>query len=211
MDTQFQLSLESESSKPVLPISILPADGEALYHGCIFSNDVSEKWLSYLLNEIPWKRDVVVMYGKTIETSRKVAWFGDRAFDYRYSGRVRTALVWTDRLRELKRIVEENTGESFNSCLLNLYADGDQGMSWHSDDEKELEESSAIASLSFGAERRFDFRRKSDKLKVSVQLGHGSLLVMKGETQKYWQHQIPKTKKVHSARVNLTFRKMREV
>jgi alkylated DNA repair dioxygenase AlkB len=111
----------------------------------------------------------------------------------------------------MKKLVEERTGASYNSCLLNLYADGEQGMGWHHDDENGLGSNSNIASVSFGATRRFDFRHKKSREQVSVVLEHGSLLVMRGTTQACWQHQIPKTKKITTPRVNLTFRQMVEM
>lgn len=192
------------------PFSILPHDGEAIYYGPLFDIQVADNQLDYLLQEIPWKHDEVVMFGRHIITSRKVAWFGDRNFDYTYSGRTRTALEWTPDLRALKSLIEQKTGATYNSCLLNFYADGDQGMGWHSDDEKELSTNPNIASVSFGAIRRFDFRHKQSREKISIMLEHSSLLVMRGTTQSCWQHQIPKSKKVTTPRVNLTFRLMRD-
>src|SRR5699024_713386 len=109
-------------------------------------------------------------------------------------------------LLELKNKIEEETGEEFNSCLLNLYHDGSEGMGWHSDDESDLKKNGTIGSLSLGAKRKFVFKHKTTKEKVEVFLDHGSLLLMKGETQRYWLHTLPPTKKVKSPRVNLTFR-----
>ena len=121
------------------------------------------------------------------------------------------ALPWTNELRVLKKMVEKETGENFNSCLLNLYHDGSEGMAWHSDGETDLEKNGAIASLSFGAERKFCFKHKKTKETVSLILQHGSLLVMKDETQSYWLHRLPPTKKIDHPRINLTFRTIIEV
>jgi alkylated DNA repair dioxygenase AlkB len=115
-------------------------------------------------------------------------------------------LPWTKELLELKTVIEKETGETFNSCLLNLYHNGDEGMAWHSDGEPELKKDGAIASLSFGAERKFVFKHKQTSHKVELILEHGSLLLMKGTTQTHWLHRLPPTKKVRTARVNLTFR-----
>jgi alkylated DNA repair dioxygenase AlkB len=208
MDHQPQLSLSGDEETP--PHNVLPRDGEAIYHGTIFDPPEADSFLQTLLETIPWKSDEVVLFGKHIVTARKVAWYGDRHFDYSYSGSTRTARLWTPELRKIKATVEQHAGIRYNSCLLNLYAEGTQGMGWHSDDEKELDPDSNIASVSFGAERRFDFRHKESHQKVSVILAHGSLLIMRGATQTHWQHQIPKTTKVTSPRVNLTFRRIVE-
>ncbi len=146
------------------------------------------------------------MYGKRYITKRKTAWYGDAAFEYSYSNTTKTALPWTPELLEIKNSVEKLTGHSFNSCLLNFYHNGNEGMSWHSDDEPELGENPIIASLSFGAPRKFSFKHKITKETVSVLLEHGSLLVMKGATQAHWLHAIPKSTKVKTPRINLTFR-----
>lgn len=202
---QFKLEIDGEREPP---FNVLPHGGESIYYGVLLDSSESDSHYDYLLNEISWKNDEAVMFGKHITTARKVAWFGDRNFDYTYSGRTRTALEWTPRLKAMKDLIENKTGARYNSCLLNLYADGDQGMGWHHDDEGGLGPNSNIASISFGAVRRFDFRHKQSKEKVSVMLEHGSLLVMRGTTQACWQHQIPKSKKVTTPRINLTFRLM---
>ena len=141
-----------------------------------------------------------------IITKRKVAWYGDKPFKYTYSKTTKSALPWTKELLELKEIIENQIGEKFNSCLLNLYHNGDEGMAWHSDGEKDLKKNGAVGSLSFGAERKFSFKHKKTKQTVSVYLEKGSLLVMKGTTQINWLHRLPPTKKVKNPRINLTFR-----
>jgi alkylated DNA repair dioxygenase AlkB len=208
MEPQPQLDLHSEEETP--SPNLLPHDGDVRYRGPIFTPSEANAYLQSLLETIPWKSDEVVIFGKPIVTARKIAWYGDRKFDYRYSGRTRTARLWTPELRKIKEVVEQHAGITYNSCLLNLYADGSQGMGWHSDDERELDPDSNIASVSFGAERRFDFRHKKSREKISLMLAHGSLLVMRGFTQTHWQHQIPKTTKVTSPRINLTFRRIVE-
>lgn len=188
------------------PINILSKDGEVNYHGEIMPLDESEFYFHALLNEIDWRCDQAVIFGKHIETKRKVAWYADQQFNYTYSKITKHALLWTQTLLALKTLVEQHTGETYNSCLLNLYHSGEEGMAWHSDGEKDLKENGAIASLSFGATRKFSFKHKQSKEVVSLILKAGSLLVMKGETQKHWLHRLPPTKKVQDARINLTFR-----
>ena len=188
------------------PISLFKKDGIANYYGSIFNEKDADYYLENLFDAIEWRNDEVVIYGKKIVTKRKVAWYGDKPFDYTYSNTTKKALPWTNELFKLKQRAEEETGETFNSCLLNLYHNGSEGMAWHSDDEITLKRNGAIASLSFGAERKFSFKHKQTNDTVSLVLQHGSLLVMQGETQKYWLHSLPSTKKTDEPRVNLTFR-----
>lgn len=185
----------------------LPKDGIVNYYGKIFSDIEANYYLTQLYNAAQWENDAATIYGKLIITKRKVAWYGDHPFSYSYSGHTKKALPWIKELKDLKQIVEEKSNEKFNSCLLNLYHNGEEGMSWHSDAEKELKKNGAIASLSFGAERNFYFKHKIDKnLKVSILLEHGSLLVMKDTTQTNWLHSLPIQKKISNPRINLTFR-----
>lgn len=188
------------------PINILPLDGECNYYGELFNYDDADHYLTYLLAEIPWQHDEARVHSKHIITKRKVAWYGERAFNYTYSNTTKVALPWTTQLLSIKAQVEEKTGENFNACLLNLYHNGSEGMAWHSDGEKDLKKNGAIASLSFGAARKFSFKHKQSKQNVSLVLEHGSLLVMKGETQTHWLHRLPPTTTVSEPRVNLTFR-----
>ena len=188
------------------PRNLLPKDGIVNYYGKLFSPEQANKYFESLLNTIKWRNDEAIIFGKLIVTKRKVAWYGDLDFEYTYSNTTKKALPWTSDLLELKAIVEQRTKETFNSCLLNLYHSGDEGMAWHSDGEKDLKKNGAIASLSFGAERKFSFKHKEEKTNVSLLLEHGSLLVMKGTTQTHWLHRLPPTKTVTKPRVNLTFR-----
>ncbi len=189
------------------PVSnILPIDGDVYYYGRILSIEKSQYYYNQLLHHIQWENDRANIFGKLIITKRKVAWYGDNAYDYTYSNTTKSALPWTNDLKELKEIVEHKSGEVFNSCLLNLYHSGEEGMAWHSDGEKDLKKDGAIGSLSLGAERKFAFKHKSTKQTVAVHLERGSLLVMKGATQKNWLHRLPPTKKVKTPRINLTFR-----
>jgi alkylated DNA repair dioxygenase AlkB len=184
----------------------LPYDGEVNYYGTVLSRKQADLYFELLMSNIEWRNDEAIILGKHIITKRKVAWYGEKPFEYTYSKTTKRALPWTPTLLELKSILEQRTGETFNSCLLNLYHSGDEGMAWHSDGEKDLKKDGAIASLSFGAERKFAFKHKRTGETVSIVLEHGSLLVMKGTTQTHWLHRLPPTKKIHSPRVNLTFR-----
>src|ERR1700761_4716025 len=134
--------------------NLLPYDGAADYYGKVFSAAEAAHHLDQLQNTIEWAHDTIILYGKTIQTKRKVAWYGDRPYTYTYSHTTKKALPWTEDLLLLKHKAEALSGASYNSCLLNLYHDGEEGMSWHSDAEKELQPDGAIASLSFGPERR---------------------------------------------------------
>jgi alkylated DNA repair dioxygenase AlkB len=186
--------------------NLLTDGGTVNYYGKIMPAGTAEHWLKTLLENIDWRNDEAFIFGRQIITKRKVAWYGDRNFEYSYSNTIKRAIIWTADLLALKEIAERISGESFNSCLLNLYHNGNEGVGWHSDGEKDLKENGAIASLSFGAERRFLFRNKKSKETVSIFLEHGSLLVMKDATQKNWLHRLPPDKTISTPRINLTFR-----
>jgi alkylated DNA repair dioxygenase AlkB len=135
--------------------NLLPGDGIVNYYGKLMSASESAAMAQALLDRIEWRNDEAVIYGKRIITKRKVAWYGEESFSYTYSNTTKTALPWTPELLFLKNLAEKHSGETYNSCLLNLYHDGSEGMAWHSDGEKDLRKNGAIASLSFGAERKF--------------------------------------------------------
>lgn len=197
--------LEADKSK-----NWLPYDGTVNYYGKLFTKTQADFYLDKLLTTIEWRNDEAVIFGKKIITKRKVAWYGQKQFQYTYSNTTKHALPWTKELLELKSLIEKETGETYNSCLLNLYHNGDEGMAWHSDGETDLKKDGTIGSLSFGAERKFAFKHKENKQKVELLLEHGSLLVMKDTTQTHWLHRLPPTKKVAQPRVNLTFRTIEE-
>ena len=186
--------------------NLLPKDGTVNYYGKLLNLNEADHLLQILLAHIEWKNDEAIIFGKKIITKRKVAWYGEKEMAYTYSKTTKLALKWTNELLALKIKVEQITGDTFNSCLLNLYHNGNEGMSWHSDGEKELKKNGAIASLSFGAERKFVFKHKESKEQVRFILEHGSLLMMKGETQSYWLHKLPTSKLILKPRVNITFR-----
>jgi alkylated DNA repair dioxygenase AlkB len=186
---------------------LLPRDGTVHAFGPLLPESEATAAFSDLLTELPWQHDEVRLFGKRIVTDRKVSWHGDIPFSYTYSGIQRTAQPWTPTLAALKARIEAATSTTYNSCLANLYHHGGEGMAWHSDDESMLAYHAPIASLSLGAARRFDFKHKTDPtLRVSIHLDHGHLLLMRDETQTHWLHALPKTKKVLTPRINLTFR-----
>lgn len=177
-----------------------------VYHSNFISQNQALEFYESLLNEVDFQFDTVKMFGKTIITKRLYAWHGDHPFDYAYSGKSRIAQPWTPTLLDIKNRVEQHSKSKFNCCLLNFYADGNQGMSWHSDDEKVMQENGAIASVSLGADRPFEFKHKTLDLRKKIILENGSLLLMHGETQKNYLHQLPKSSKIKKDRINLTFR-----
>ncbi|WP_417360155.1 alpha-ketoglutarate-dependent dioxygenase AlkB family protein [Galbibacter sp.] len=198
------MDLFSHSNNP--SENLLPYQGIVNYYGLIMDATKAAHFYRILMDTISWQNDRAIIFGKLIITKREVAWYADQPFSYSYSNTTKTALPWTKELLELKSLVESYTNESFNSCLLNLYHDGNQSMAWHSDAEKDLKENGAIASLSLGAQRKFAFKHKTTKETRAIHLPSGSLLVMKGETQRHWLHRLPPTKKINQPRINLTFR-----
>ncbi|WP_310588694.1 alpha-ketoglutarate-dependent dioxygenase AlkB [Jiulongibacter sediminis] len=186
--------------------NLLPKDGIVHYFGWVYDVVESSQIFDKLWTEIDWRNDEAFIYGKRIVTKRKVAWYGDEPFEYTYSKTTKTALLWTEELLKIKQKTEEVSGETYNSCLLNLYHDGSEAMGWHADNESEMKPEGAIASWSFGAERKFALKHKESKETMEVWLENGSLLLMKGATQKHWLHRLPPTKKVKAPRINLTFR-----
>lgn len=186
--------------------NILPFDGVTNYYGKVLSAKKAQDYFNILMESIEWKNDEALIFGKLIITKRKVAWYGNEEYEYTYSKITKKANLWTPELLELKELVEKESGETYNSCLLNLYHSGEEGMAYHSDGEKMLKKNGAIASLSLGAERKFSFKHKENKQRVDIFLERGSLLVMKEGTQQNWLHRLPPTKKVTTPRINLTFR-----
>ena len=186
--------------------NLLPYDGMVQYYGKLLDQAEANDYFDILMKTIDWRNDEAIMFGKRIVTKRKVAWYGEKPFEYTYSNVTKYALPFTSELQALRSLAETATGETYNSCLLNLYHDGTEGMAWHSDGEPDLKKDGAIASLSFGAERKFAFKHKQSGEKIELQLAHGSLLVMKGKTQACWLHRLPPSRLVKAPRINLTFR-----
>ncbi|QHL89447.1 alpha-ketoglutarate-dependent dioxygenase AlkB [Nibribacter ruber] len=163
-----------------------------------------------LQNEVAWRQEEIKFFGKSIPQPRLTAWYGDAGKSYTYSGLTWQPLPWIPILAQLRDQLFACTGVSFNSVLLNLYRNGQDSMGWHADDEPELGPNPVIASLSLGQERSFHFRHRTQKeLKQKLALPSGSLLLMAGQTQHHWQHQVPKSAKPLEPRINLTFRVIR--
>ena len=168
---------------------------------------IADHWLSILLADTPWEQSVVHLHGRDYPVPRRVAWYGDPQTSYGYSGQQHHPLPWTPLLASIRQQVEAQVGAPLNAVLLTLYRDGQDSMGWHSDDEAVLGRNPLIASVSLGGVRRFDLRRKGQgRIAHSLDLEHGSLLVMRGTTQHYWQHQVAKTRRHCEPRINLTFR-----
>lgn len=205
---QPEITTQTLAKVITMPTGELMPDGEVAIYRNFFNNVESDQIFQELLSKIKWRQDKMKLYGKEFELPRLTAWYGDDGKSYTFSGIPMNPDAWTPTLLSIKSRIEEVTQAKFNSVLLNLYRSGKDGVSWHSDDEPELGKNPMIASVSFGETRRFQLRHKLDKSldKVEITLTHGSLLIMKGSTQHFWQHQIPKTAKSLRERTNLTFR-----
>lgn len=190
------------------PRTLLDHDGLVEYIPNFLNRPLGSDFFTKLKNEIIWQQDQLVIFGREVTTKRRVSWYGSEAYCYIYSNAEKVARPWTPSLISLKNKLEFLTQESYNACLLNFYDDGSQGMGWHSDDESMMTANATIASISLGAERKFNFRHKKTQETVSILLEHGSLLLMKGEVQTYWKHNLPVSKKVWEPRINLTFRQV---
>lgn len=178
-----------------------------------FSKEESDNLYLQLMKDINWMETKIIVYGKEHDTPRLTAWYGNAGTDYTYSGLKMNPFPWTRDLLFIKEKTDKETGVNFNSVLLNLYRTGKDSVGWHRDNEKEFGINPVIASVSFGETRPFHLKHKfkKDIEKVIIPLTHGSLLIMKGTTQHYWEHQIPKTTKDISPRINLTFRIIKDV
>lgn len=187
--------------------NLLPKDGEAYYFENFFSPEESEYFFRVLFAEIKWKQEPIKIFGKLVMQPRLTAWYGDPNMSYSYSGITMHPENWTPTLLLIKEKIESQTNQKFNSALLNLYRNESDSMGAHRDNEKELGLNPTIASVSFGEIREFQFKHIKDKtLKRSLHLANGSLLIMKGETQHFWQHALPKRARAKSTRINITFR-----
>jgi len=185
------------------------ADAEIQYLPEFFPEKTSDRFLKTLIQKIDWRQNTIRLYGKKSLVPRLEAWYGDRGKSYSYSGIKMYPTPWIEEILEIKRAIEKHTQNTFNSVLINYYRNGKDRVAWHSDDEKELGQNPVIGSVSFGAERKFKLRHKNHKqngLKTEIKLKHGSLLMMKGETQHHWMHEIPRTSRLIGPRINLTFR-----
>ena len=217
MDTRFSLVPTGENSalgdKSIptgqisTPVNILPVRGEVYFYPAFFPGPGADSYFNALLHEIPWQQQPIKIFGREVMQPRLTAWYGDAGKSYSYSGITLQPLAWTDTLQIIRRQAEKVAGVTFTGALLNLYRDGKDSMGWHRDNEKELGINPVIGSVSFGATRQFQLRSYAEKTKpIPVDLSHGSFLLMKGETQHYWEHRVAKKEGVTGARVNITFR-----
>ncbi|MDR2272063.1 MAG: alpha-ketoglutarate-dependent dioxygenase AlkB [Sphingobacterium sp.] len=195
-----QLKLFDDTDHLLLPQELMD------YNPSFLTKEASDRYLKLLLDSVPWQQNVVMMYEKEVVTPRLSAWFGDRPIR---KDDKRLPIPWTPELLEIKKVIEQATGMEFHGVLLNFYRDGNDSVAWHADKDTVPGLKTEIASLSLGEERNFDFRNKEDHRKrYSLKLQHGSLLLMKGDLQKYWEHRIAKSTVPMKPRINLTFRKV---
>jgi alkylated DNA repair dioxygenase AlkB len=187
--------------------NLLPSEGEVIFYPQFFSTQESDHYFAVLEQSIEWKQEPIKIFGRTLMQPRLTALYGEPDKAYSYSGIRMHPLEWTNALLKIKEKIETKSGVVFTTALLNYYRDGKDSMGWHRDNEKSLGINPVIGSLSFGSTRTFQFRKYSDKNVIrSVELTHGSFLLMKGATQHFWEHQLPKTNKQTKARINITFR-----
>jgi alkylated DNA repair dioxygenase AlkB len=187
--------------------NLLPYGGQALLFRDFFPENECQRYFNHLLNEIKWKQEPIKIFGRKIMQPRLTAFYGDAKKTYRYSGITMQPCQWTTELLEIKTKIETVAGAKFTSALLNFYRNEKDSMGWHRDNEKELGINPVIGSVSFGAPRVFQLRNHKNKSTIkSIELTNGSFLLMRGETQHHWEHQLPKTNKPKAVRINITFR-----
>ena len=184
--------------------NLLPADGEAYLIEDVLTKKAADQAFEVLNGSVDWRHERALMFGRSLPLPRLTAWYGEHG--YAYSGIRHEPARFTPPLLALKTVIEGITGRCFNSVLVNLYRDGRDSMGWHSDDEPSLGDDPEIASLSLGAVRRFHFKHRRNGERITLDLRHGSCLVMRGACQANWRHQLPKTTKAIGPRINLTFR-----
>ena len=197
----------------LFPLSgeLLPCDGSAVLVPDFLSDTKADDFYASLHTQTPWEQNNIKLFGKQISEPRLSTWHAEAYLPYTYSGVARTPHPWNEPLTNLRTACESHTGQTFNGALLNLYRTGQDAMGWHSDDEAVNGPNPVIASISLGAERRFDFRHKQTREVISVVLPHGSLIVMSGACQTYWLHRIAKTTRPLQPRINVTFRHLVDV
>lgn len=208
---QFDLFGNPVPSKGVVAVQtglVILENGEYIFIPGFFNQSDSNQYFKSLREKVFWKQESMNMHGKRVEFPRLVAWYGDNEMPYSFSGITLPPNPWIEELLDIKIKIESLAKVAFNRVLLNLYRNGRDSVSWHSDSEPELGKNPTIASVSFGATRKFQLRHNQTKEKIEIHLTHGSLLIMQGELQHFWQHQVPKADKKVGERINLTFRVM---
>lgn len=182
-------------------------DANVLYLEQFYNSETSNFLFNTLRKEILWQQDDIKLFGKTYKQPRLTALYAENEKPYSYSNITMYPKSFFKELEQIKSDIEEKIAHKFTTCLANLYRTGNDSNGWHSDNEKELGHNPVIASLSLGATRSFKLKHKTDSSqRFNIELPSGSLLIMKGTTQEFWKHQIPKTKKHVGERINLTFR-----
>ncbi len=182
-------------------------DAELVYVPAAFARERADELLEKLLGELAWRKETIRIAGREIPVPRLTAWYGDERTEYQYSGIRHRPNAWLPDLQRIRETAQELAETRFNSVLANLYRDGRDSVAWHSDEERELGRQPVIASVSFGAARLFNLRHKTNRRgRYKLELGHGSVLIMRGDTQHHWQHQVPKQPQIEQPRINLTFR-----
>lgn len=199
-----QIDLFSEPKNPNEPVQI--NNGSYIYLESFFNKTEADYFLNDFINNIVWEQQSMNMYGKIIPFPRLTTWYGDNDKPYSFSGITLQPHPWNESLLKIKKKIEPLSGVNFNSVLLNRYRNGNDSISWHTDAEKELGRNPVIASVNFGEERVFQLKHIDTGERIDILLKHGSLLIMLGELQHFWKHQVPKSKKTMKERINLTFR-----
>ena len=191
-------------------VQLLPFDGTAILFENFLTADFAVQAFDEIKNENKWEQPEITIFGNTVLEPRLSTWHNELGEGYKYSGVMRRAQPFSETLSEIRNRCAEVANTPFNSALVNLYRNGQDGMGWHSDNEACNGPEPTIASVSLGATRRFDMRHRKTGETIKIQLESGSLLVMAGKSQQYWVHQVAKTKRVHEPRINLTFRRVIE-
>lgn len=187
--------------------NLLPFGGEVYYFPGVIDRQQADLYFNILLSEVRWKQEPIRLFGKEIMQPRLTAWYGDEGISYSYSGVTMTPNPWMAALQQIKRVADELAGSTSTSALLNLYRDGNDSMGWHRDNEKMLGKIPVIASVSLGTSRLFQLRDyATKKVVIPLELEHGSILIMRGESQQQWEHRVPKRSGTSGARINITFR-----
>lgn len=199
-----QLDLFNQSEDPTSVVKI--TNGEYIFIPSFYNKLKADSYLESFLKNIHWKQESMFMYGRKVDFPRLTAWYGDNNKPYSFSGITLAPHEWNKELLDIKKDIEPLSGTIFNSVLLNRYRNGNDSISWHTDAEKELGRNPIIASVNFGATRKFQLRHLQTGETHEILLQHGSLLIMLGELQHFWQHQVPKSKTILTERINLTFR-----
>ncbi len=188
--------------------NILPVGGELYLVKGFYQEDEACHLFTSLLKTLAWQQEQIFLYGRWVKVPRLMCWYGDKNAEYQYSGVNHQPLPWTKPLLSVKQKIQAYYPCTFNSVMANLYRNGTDSMGCHADDEKELGHNPVIASMSLGEQRLLKFRHQKSKEVLDIVLSHGDLLLMDGEIQHHWRHELPKTKKIKTERINLTFRQV---